>query len=95
MRRCRTPEPSLLPVDIVARALYSATMAKRKTWVEMVRAAIARIGCSQNALARAAGVDSGHLSRIMGGRTRAPSLETLRRIEEVTGVPVAAWEATK
>ena len=47
---------------------------------------LARLGLSQNDLARRAGVSSGYLSRLMNG-TRCPSARTRYRLHEALGCP--------
>ena len=47
-------------------------------------------GHTQADASRELEMDSGHLSRLVGGE-RTPSMKLAKRIEEAYGVPIAAW----
>ena len=57
-----------------------------------MRAAIERLGISQNEAARLSKVDRGNLSRMCTGE-RKPGRATAQRLHAHFGVPIDAWDA--
>jgi antitoxin component HigA of HigAB toxin-antitoxin module len=71
-------------------AKFPHTMTVRPTGRHQLRAWLHRSRQKQKDLAAQLGITDAYLSQILSGQRRA-KLETLLRIEDVTGVPVVSW----
>lgn len=85
--RQRASRPALLPPGFALRDEVRAALGAGD-WSTVLRAATAA-GVSQTAIAMAAGVSQPQVSRLMSGRSTAPSLPTVRGLCDGLGLPRA------